>query len=120
PSSMALPSRPGRKPQPSSTIRTTGVRCPRGFAILEAMQSSQVLRALPVVLLYFGHPLCAQQQYRVSGQKAWLYQEPEGKRLAQLVAGAGLTGSDSVRDAWRLVTLDGWIFAGSVGSAARD
>src|SRR5439155_4941049 len=42
PSSMALPSRPGRNPQPSSTTRTTGVRVLRLVVILKGMQVSQI------------------------------------------------------------------------------
>src|SRR5256885_873452 len=119
PSSTALPSRPGRKPQPSSTIRTTGVRGPRLFAILEGMQSSRALRALPVVLwLVPSLSLAAQARYRVTTDGAWFYQEPEGKRLARLARGTIVVGGES-QDAWQGVTLEGWIFATSVGSTPR-
>src|SRR5213082_3590861 len=119
PSSTALPSRPGRKPQPSSTIRTTGVRGPRLFAILEGMQSSRALRALPVVLwLAPCLSLAAQARYRVTTDGAWFYQEPEGKRLARLARGTIVVGGES-RDAWQGVTLEGWIFATSVGPTPR-
>src|SRR2546421_257921 len=119
PSSTALPSRPGRKPQPSSTIRTTGVRGPRLFAILEGMQSSRALRALPVVLwLVPCLSLAAQARYRVTTDGAWFYQEPEGKRLARLARGTIVVGGES-RDAWQGVTLEGWIFATSVGPTPR-
>src|SRR2546423_1002541 len=115
PSSTALPSRPGRKPQPSSTIRTTGVRGPRLFAILEGMQSSRALRALPVVLwLVPSLSLAAQARYRVTTDGAWFYQEPEGKRLARLARGTIVVGGES-QDAWQGVTLEGWIFATPVG-----
>src|SRR5882724_4034008 len=113
PSSTALPSRPGRKPQPSSTIRTTGVRSPCRFAILEGMQSSRALRALPVVL-----SLAAQARYRVTTDGAWLYQEPGGKRLARLARGAVLMGGEAQGD-WQGVMLEGWIFATSVGPTPR-
>src|SRR5207248_799125 len=85
PSSTALPSRPGRKPQPSSTIRTTGVRGPRVFAILQGMQSSRALSPLPVVLwLVLSPSLAAQARFRVTTDGAWFFQEPGGKRLARL------------------------------------
>src|SRR5437868_2281573 len=119
PSSTALPSRPGRKPQPSRTIRTTGVRGPRLFAILEGMQSSRALRALPVVLwLAPCLSLAAQARCRVTTAGAWCYQEPEGKRLARLARGTIVVGGES-RDAWQGVTLEGWIFATSVGPTPR-
>src|SRR4029077_9592718 len=119
PSSTALPSRPGRKPQPSSTIRTTGVRGPRLFAILEGMQSSRALRALPVVFwLVPSLSLAAQARYRVTTDGAWFYQEPGGKRLARLARGAIVVGGES-QDAWQGVTLEGWIFATSVGATPR-
>src|SRR5256884_256479 len=119
PSSTALPSRPGRKPQPSSTIRTTGVRGPRLFAILEGMQSSRALRALPVVLwLVPSLSIAAQARYRVTTDGAWFYQEPEGKRLARLARGTIVVGGES-QEAWQGVTLEGWIFASSVGPTPR-
>src|SRR5438093_6652169 len=119
PSSMAFPSRPGRKPQPSSTIRTTGVRAPCWFAILEGMQSSRALRALPVVLgLVTPLPLAAQAHYRVTTDGAWFYQEAGGKRLARLARGAVLMGGE-VQGDWQGVMLEGWIFATSVGPTPR-
>src|SRR3989475_10853887 len=119
PSSTALPSRPGRKPQPSSTIRTTGVRGPCLFAILEGMQSSRALCALLVVLgLVAPLPLAAQARYRVTTDGAWFYQEPGGKRLARLARGAVLMGGEEQGD-WQGVMLEGWIFATSVGPTPR-
>src|SRR5947207_2578580 len=119
PSSTALPSRPGRKPQPSSTIRTTGVLGPRLFAIVEGMQSSRAFRALPVALwLVPTLSLAAQARYRVTTNGAWFYQEPEGKRLARLARGTIVVGGES-QDAWQGVTLEGWIFATSVGPTPR-
>src|SRR6059036_2240959 len=109
PSSTALPSRPGRKPQPSSTIRTTGVRGPCLFAILEGMQSSRALRALPVVLgLVAPLPLAAQARYRVTTDGAWFCQ----------ARGAVLMGGEAQGD-WQGVMLEGWIFATSVGPTPR-
>src|SRR5713101_2028987 len=119
PSSTAFPSRPGRKPQPSSTIRTTGVRSPCLFAILEGMQSSRALRALPVVLgLVTPLSLAAQARYRVTPDGAWFYQEPGGKRLARLARGAVLMGGETQGD-WQGVMLEGWIFTTSVGPTPR-
>src|SRR5438094_62739 len=119
PSSTALPSRPGRKPQPSSTIRTTGVRGPCLFAILEGMQSSRSLCALPVVLgLVIPLSLAAQARYRVTTDGAWFYQEPGGKRLARLARGAVLAGGEGQGD-WQVVMLEGWIFTTSVGPTPR-
>src|SRR5439155_151804 len=113
------PSRPGRKPQPSSTIRTTGVRGPCLFAILEGMQSSRALRALPVVLWLAPCPsLAAQARHRVTTDGAWFFQEPGGKRLARLARGAIVVGGES-QDDWQGVTLEGWIFATSVGATPR-
>src|SRR5207245_1733202 len=91
PSSMALPSRPGRKPQPSSTINTTGVRAARVLFILKGMQVSQVLRALPVVL-GLAQRLSAQADVRVQTEGEWFFQEPDGKRLAQVPRGAVVGG----------------------------
>jgi len=54
----------------------------------------------------------------VTSESEWLYQQPEGKRLAQVVKGAELAGGEA-RDEWQAVTLDGWIFAASVGATAR-
>ena len=47
-----------------------------------------------------------------------MYQQPEGKRLAQVSSGAELLGGEARGD-WQSVTLDGWIFAPYVGVTAR-
>src|SRR5256712_2603347 len=115
PSSIAFPTSPGRKPQPASTIRTTGARGPCLFAILQGMQSSRALRALPVVLgLVAPLPLAAQARYRVTTDGARLCQEPGGKRLPRLARGA-VRGGGEVQGDWQGVMLDGWIFATTVG-----
>ncbi|MGH7614422.1 MAG: hypothetical protein ACREMW_10340 [Gemmatimonadales bacterium] len=44
----------------------------------------------------------------------WFYQAAAGRRLAQLEAGATLERGETQGD-WTQVTLDGWIFATSVG-----
>src|SRR5207245_1605594 len=126
PSSIAFPVWPGRKPQPSSTIRTTGVRGPCLFAILEGMQFSHALRALPVVCslapaLPAPSPDTTGQaaaRYRVATDGEWFYQEVTGKRLARLARGAVVTGGDT-KGEWIGVTLDGWIFGTSVGVTPR-
>jgi hypothetical protein len=83
------------------------------------MQSSRALRALPVVLwLAPTPPLAAQARYRVITDGAWFYQEAGGKRLARLARGAVVAAGDSQGD-WQGVTLEGWIFATSVGPTAR-
>ena len=87
------------------------------------MQCSQVLRALPVVvclaaLVVPARALGAQARFRVSSKSEWLYQQPEGKRLARIAKGAELAGGEA-RGEWQAVTLDGWIFAPSVGATAR-
>src|SRR5437867_3950048 len=123
PSSMAFPSRPGRKPQPSSTIRTTGVRGPCLFAILRAMQSSRALHALPVVVCLsipaLGAPLAGQAGYRITSDGAWFFQEAGGKRLARLARGAQVSGGEAGGGDWIGVTLEGWVFAASVGPTPR-
>src|SRR5438309_179786 len=126
PSSIAFPVWPGRKPQPSSTIRTTGVRGPCLFAILEGMQFSHALRALPVVCslapaLPATSPDTAVQaaaRYRVATDGEWFYQEVTGKRLARLARGAVVAGGDT-KGEWIGVTLEGWIFGTSVGVTPR-
>src|SRR5512147_2152924 len=110
---MALPSRPGRKPQPSRTISATGVRDPCLLFILKGMQSIRTLCVLPVVAC-LAVPLPAQARARVARAGEWFYQAAEGKRLAQLEAGA-VVQQGAVQGDWASVTLDGWIFKTSVG-----
>jgi hypothetical protein len=87
------------------------------------VQCSQVLRALPVViclgaLVPPGKGLAAQARFRVTGEGEWLYQQPEGKRLAHIAQGSELAGGEQRGD-WQSVRLDGWIFAPSVAATAR-
>ena len=63
-------------------------------------------------------PVAAQQRWRVTNDGAWFYQTAGGKRLARLARGAILNGA--LRDSWVAVTMEGWIFASSVGTADRD
>src|SRR5438309_9494052 len=108
------------------TIRTTGVRGPCPLSILERMQFSHALRALPVVCsLAPALPAAlpdttgqAAARYRVATDGEWFYQEVTGKRLARLARGAAVTGGDT-KGEWIGVTLDGWIFGTSVGVTPR-
>src|SRR5207245_2310422 len=86
------------------------------------MQFSRALRALPVVF-WLGPSapdasLAAQARYRITTDGAWFFQEAGGKRLARLARGAQVAGGDAQGD-WLAVTLEGWIFATSVGPAPR-
>ncbi len=81
------------------------------------MQVSQIVRALPVVLC-LAAPLAGQGRYRVSNDGEWFYQEPSGRRLARLARGAILAGG-TTRGEWTQVTLEGYIFASSVGPSPR-
>jgi hypothetical protein len=83
------------------------------------MQVSDILRALPVVLcLATPHRAAAQTRYRITSDNVWFHQEPGGRRLARFASGAVVAGG-STRDDWMQVTLDGWIFAASVGASPR-
>ncbi|HEV8265106.1 MAG TPA: hypothetical protein VGQ06_09150 [Gemmatimonadales bacterium] len=83
------------------------------------MQVSQILHALPVVLCLQA-PLAAQggSRYRVTNDGEWFHQEPGGRRLARLARGAIVSGGATSGE-WLQVTLDGWIFATSVGPSPR-
>jgi hypothetical protein len=81
------------------------------------MQVSDILRALPVVLS-LAAPLGAQGRQRVTNDGEWFYQEASGRRLARLARGA-IVGAGETRGDWMQVTLDGWIFATSVGPSPR-
>jgi len=78
----------------------------------------------PVLLALLGvaTPQFAASQggnrYRVNVDNAWFYQDVAGRRIARLARGAVLTGGASRND-WIQVTLDGWIFATSVGRSDR-
>ena len=60
----------------------------------------------------------AQTRYRLATNDAWLHHEPAGRRLARFARGAVVAGG-ATRDDWVQVTLDGWIFATSVGPSNR-
>jgi hypothetical protein len=93
----------------------------RVVVILKGMQVSQITLAL-LALLSFATPRVAASQggnrYRVNVDNAWFYQDVAGRRIARLARGALLTGG-STRNDWIQVTLDGWIFATSVGKSDR-
>src|SRR5437763_12390149 len=86
------------------------------------MQFSRALRALPVICsLGPSAPdasLAAQARYRISTDGAWFFQEARGTPLAGLARGAQVAGGDARGD-WLAVTLEGWIFATSVGPTPR-
>ena len=82
------------------------------------MQVSQIVRALPVVLCLLASAASAQGRYRVTNDGEWFYQEPGGRRLARLARGA-IVGGGVTRGDFMQVTLEGWIFATSVGPSPR-
>jgi hypothetical protein len=85
------------------------------------MQVSGIVRALPVVVC-LATPLAAQAggglRYRVSNDGEWFHLEADGRRLARLARGALVTGGPTSGD-WIQVTLEGYIFATSVGPSPR-
>jgi len=86
------------------------------------MQVSRIVHALPVALGFLlpGPPAWAQgpARYRVTNDGEWFYQEPDGRRLARLARGAIVAGG-APRGTWTQVTLEGYIFATSVGPSPR-
>jgi hypothetical protein len=70
------------------------------------------------VCLVPASPAAAQARYRVTSDGAWFYQEAGGKRLARLARGSLLTGGAG-ESGWVGATLEGWIFATSVGTTTR-
>ncbi len=93
------------------------------IVILKGMQVSQIIPALLAVLSLATPQVAASQggnRYRVSVDNAWFYQDVAGRRIARLARGALLTGrGGATRNDWIQVTLDGWIFATSVGRSDR-
>jgi hypothetical protein len=85
-----------------------------------------MVRALPVVLCLFS-PLTLKDagaqgggHYRVSNDGEWFRLEANGRRLARLARGAIVTaGAGPTSGDWMQVTLDGYIFATSVGPSPR-
>ncbi len=86
------------------------------------MQVSQIVPAL-LAALSLATPQAATAQgsprYRVTAENAWFYHEVAGRRIGRLAQGAILATSGATRNDWIQVTLDGWIFATSVGPSDR-
>jgi hypothetical protein len=57
-------------------------------------------------------------RYRVNADNAWFYQDVAGRRIARLASGSVVTAR-ATRNDWMQITLDGWIFATSVGPSDR-
>jgi len=93
----------------------------RDVVILKGMQVTQIVPALLVVVSLAPPPPALSQssgRYRVTVENAWFYQDVAGRRVARLARGAELTGG-AARNDWIQVTIDGWIFATSVGKSDR-
>ena len=60
----------------------------------------------------------APSRYRVNVDNAWFYQDVAARRVARLARGAVLSAG-ATRNDWVQVTLEGWIFATSVGPSDR-
>jgi hypothetical protein len=85
------------------------------------MQVSRFIPALLAALSLATPRLAAAQgamRYRVNADNAWFYQDVAGRRVARLARGSMVTAG-ATRDEWIQVTLDGWIFATSVGPSDR-
>lgn len=83
------------------------------------MQSSRALLALPAAALLVALPLAAQGRVRVTRDGAWFLQSTGGRRLVQLARGTVMDAAGTQGDRTR-VTLDGYIWAASVGATQRD
>jgi hypothetical protein len=57
-------------------------------------------------------------RYRITNDGEWFHVEPSGRRLARLARGA-IVGGGVTRGDWMQITLEGWIFATSVGPSPR-
>ena len=84
------------------------------------MQSSRALQALPVALAFAAGavPLTAQTRFQVNTAGAWFRDSAGGRRLAQLAKGS-LLDAGAPQGAWLPVTLEGWIWAKSVGPGTQ-
>lgn len=83
------------------------------------MQSSRVLRTLPVVLAFAASPLVAQAHYQVEVDGEWFHQEPGQRRLARLARGAQVVAGGAAEGQWTRVTIEGWMVERSLGPATR-
>ena len=85
----------------------------------------QVSQIVPVLLVAAGLavPQAAIAQsasrYRVTADNTWFFTDVAGRRIARLAPGAVVTTAGATRNDWMQVTLDGWIFATSVGPSDR-
>jgi hypothetical protein len=84
------------------------------------MQVSQIIPALLAALSLASPRLAAAQamRYRVNTDNTWFYQDVAGRRIARLARGS-VVSAVTTRNDWMQVTLDGWIFATSVGPSDR-
>jgi hypothetical protein len=98
------------------------------IVILKGMQVSRIVPALLVVaglggLCGLAAPRAADAQgasrYRVTADNTWFFSDVAGRRIARLASGAVVTTAGASRNEWIQVTLDGWIFATSVGPSDR-
>jgi len=86
------------------------------------MQVSQIVPALLVAAgLAVPHAAIAQSasRYRVTADSTGFFTDVAGRRIARLAPGAVVTTAGATRNDWMQVTLDGWIFATSVGPSDR-
>jgi len=88
------------------------------------MQVSQIVPALLVVAALatpLAPPALAQgaSRYRVTVDNTWFFADVAGRRIARLANGAVLTATGATRNEWIELTLDGFIFASSVGPSDR-
>ena len=89
--------------------------------ILKGMQVSRFTPVLLAALCLATTPVAAAQgamRYRVNADNAWFYQEVAGRRIARLARGS-VVAAGATRNDWMQITLDGWIFATSVGPSDR-
>lgn len=91
------------------------------------MQVSQIVPALLVAAALatprapVALPALSQgsSRYRVTADNSWFFAEVAGRRIARLAGGAVLTATGATRNEWIELTLDGWIFASSIGPSDR-
>lgn len=91
------------------------------------MQVSQIVPALLVAAGLGGlgglaAPAANAQgasRYRVTADNTWFFSDVAGRRIARVARGAVLTTAGATRNEWIQVTLEGWIFATSVGPSDR-
>ena len=85
------------------------------------MQVTHALRVLPAFLLlaFLASPARAQARYRILRDGEWFHQEANGRRLARLARGAVVGGGGETQGDWTRVTIDGWIWGGSVSPTPR-